>query len=482
MNIRLIAVILSTIAFGAYADDMQNPEDIRIVVSHEPTVEEGVGDMSFPLTDDDKDGVYDANLVIERGSGDLSALIFVSDKENADVAWGLGDLRVPFLYGDVPYEVILIQGEKNKRPSSIFFENWEGGPLAVSLRWNNFVDGRHCPLLTFTAPGQPKYGCYPDKLYLVGNFNSFGLPDSSCNNGAIELSHCPGAKTLRFEGGMNFEAGDIDMLIYCPEMGKFTECFWGLPISFPITMYKSTLSDKGTFVESLQSVDPSISSFIPQDGHIQIKDWVGGEIKVFIDLEGDSYVSLSSTDALTLDLPDTLTSYMKIGDLIESESGNGSPYLPEITKCESWLSMSGNADQSADDVWGSPIDEVIDLSKRPVMPYHNWIVPIKKGGYPLKFTCGDVEYATLSVIYNLYNGYAKINSTFSPNSSVDALSEMSYSISGGIVRFESPTNISVYTVDGVCVAENYSDNFDISRLVPGIYIIRSYEKAIKILI
>lgn len=482
MKTRLFLLVIVLI-FGLGVKASELPESVSVLVEYIGNTGTGDDERTFELTDEDMDGVYTADLSLGGRIDPLSLLITTVGKDGKTNKWGSSGSRLPMLFGDVPYEVDLVcenESENIRINEAAEFQNWKGGDLKISVKWDNFVNGIHYPLLTVVGVGQPDFGVFPENLYLIGDFNDFKLPDSSGNNGAIELPHQPGARTFRYEGSLYVEAGKGDFLIYIPEFGKGKNCFEGIASPVLYTLYRTPDAPQGFFTDDLETLESLVAGSVPQDGHIRIKDWPGGEMNIYVDFECASYIAVSSKDAPVLEIPSTVRTFIKTNGMADSEQGFFSPYANDFTSCESWLSLTGDENPSSDDMWGYPADEVIDLSPSISLMMGNWRVPIVKGGYPLKFTCSKAKLASLSVYYDVYGGYARIG--VAAESFVNIVEADNFKITNGLIVFDAPTEMAVYSVTGVCMANCRTDRFDLGKLPKGIYVVTAGGKTVKVAI
>lgn len=179
-------------------------------------------DSSYMLSG--SNGVYTARFLNVTADGNLS---FKFTDGTWDQNWGASgsyneslDGVVFDLYGNVENVATLAETGAN-----FVVSNWvNGGMMEVTVDLNNLS-------VTIAASGQPNKTV--DQLYLVGDFNNWGTPDSADFSGIVLTNNGSGV----FNGTINYEGTSLEFKVFEAATSNWDNDSYGATSNDGVTLY-----------------------------------------------------------------------------------------------------------------------------------------------------------------------------------------------------------------------------------------------------
>lgn len=215
------------------------------------------GGTDYPLTDADGDGTYTGSFEIPAGE---LAFKIQAKFESYESTYGSHLSEALPMFDGVEFVTPLADAFSR----DLTISNWKGGKLDVSVNWKEKA-------ITLTGYKQPEPPAHPISVFLIGDFNSWQVPEDGNTNGALVL-------------------GDVEMYLYgmdaqrdvvipagASEFKLYTvysdgrKKFWGA--DYP-EFYLTTSHDyKGDLYASYANFEIQSSSKIDGVSAFRMKDW-----------------------------------------------------------------------------------------------------------------------------------------------------------------------------------------------------------------
>jgi hypothetical protein len=259
---KLLLTICAVCALGSAAQTADPvPETLYLVgtLSGADVVYPSEGGPEYPLTDADGDGVYTGSFDIS--AGDLALRVYAKF-ENSDYNFTYGSHlseAVPMFDG-VEFVTSIVDAFSR----DLAVSNWKGGKLDVSVSWKEKA-------ITLTGYNQPEPPAHPTRVYLIGDFNSWQVPEDGNTNGALALGevemYLTGMDTQR---DVVIPAGASEFKLYTI-YSNGQEKFWGA--DYPEFYLTTSHDSKGDIYVSCANFEIQSSSKIDGVSAFRMKDW-----------------------------------------------------------------------------------------------------------------------------------------------------------------------------------------------------------------
>ena len=396
---KLFTILASAVvAVPALMAQAPVPEVLYLVGSMNnwttPEVEAGRG---YVLTDPDKDGVYTGTFEFDSAP-EFKLFVAPTDWSEYNNYLGTTHYGEFNIYSDRKNEIYLntrdYGGENN-----VVISNWAGGQLEISARLeydHNEATDIYVPkvYMTFKAPGQPAAGVVPDAFYIIGDFNSYALPEGESLNGAISVPR--DAETdANFVGVISLPA-DATEFVGCakdPESGNYI--YYGNDASQPFFICKGTFRTwQVAAYENIADVKP-----------FKVLDWKGGEFEIGLNYDTRQLWIMSTDNTPEFVYPSdkvTLTVKTEAGEDVYARSVEEEYFhfeVGDVQNAEMTVSLA------EDDVWGLAEERVFTNAEGAVQT-DSYYCELVRGGYPLKFDLAQKSRVDMSL--NFVNGMAYI--------------------------------------------------------------------------
>ena len=261
--------------------------------------------------------------------------------------------------------------------------------------------------MTFKAPDQPAAGVVPDSFYIIGDFNSFALPEGENLNGAISVPR--DAETdANFVGVISLPA-DATEFVGCakdPESGNYLYYSYGSGEIQPFFICKGTSRAwQVTAVENIADAKP-----------FKVLDWKGGEFEIGLNYDTRQFWIMSTDNTPEFVYPSdkvTLTVKTEDGEAVYARSVEEGYFhfeVGDVRNAEMTVSLA------EEDVWGLAEERVFTNTEGAVQT-DSYYCELVRGGYPIKFDLAQKSRVDMSL--NFVNGMAYI--AIVPNTDVENL-------------------------------------------------------------
>lgn len=267
---KLLLTACAACALGAFAQsDDTAPKALYLVGSFQetPWLTPDMGGTDLAITDADGDGIYTGEFEIAEGTCEFK--IFSSP----DADWSAtdsyyGTLTQYPMYEGIPYEVSMLTSD-NGGYNNFGVTNWAGGTLTVSVNWNTRT-------LSLSGTNQPAPLDIADTLWIIGDFNSWGIPTDGNANGAIKFpSGVKNLSGISFEGDLEVPADTHEFMLYSTT-AVGNPIYWGT--DYPAFQLSTYHKPDGVKTPSGLYMDLIESETAESAKHIRIVDWKGGKI------------------------------------------------------------------------------------------------------------------------------------------------------------------------------------------------------------
>lgn len=221
----------------AQSDDTA-PNALYLVGSFQetPWLTPDMGGTDLAITDADGDGIYTGEFEIAEATCEFK--IFLSpDADWSDTNSYYGTSYQYPMYEGIPYEVGMLTSAEGGN-CNFGATNWAGGTLTVSVNWN--TKG-----VSLSGTNQPAAPDIADTLWIIGDFNSWGIPTDGNANGAIKFpSGVKNMYGISFEGDLEVPADTHEFMFYSTTAVGNPK-FWGTDYpAFQLSTYNTPDGNK----------------------------------------------------------------------------------------------------------------------------------------------------------------------------------------------------------------------------------------------